>query len=652
MVLQKIKRWLSCLILAAVLAGEATLLADAAFAWCGMAMGRMGFLGCFGGLTLAFVCVPWFTQKSLKVSVVLFPVTIAALAAALFLFWKSFSGNAVYRDVDSGKEQLYAGHRVMAVVPHEDDELNILGGVLEEYLAYGSELYPVFVTNGDYSDSAEVRFAEAMAVAEYLGIPAENVIFLGYGDQWKEGGPHLYNAEPGVVVESYAGRTETYGTEGKSAYREGNAYTVENLMADLQSVILEYCPDVIFCNDYDSHIDHKAVSLTFDKVMGRILKQEPEYRPAVFKGYAYASAWKAEPDFYEVNLLSTDNVFGEPHNQKPELYRWEERVRFPVDAATLSRSIYSSRAYQALALHKSQGAHEQADRIINGDRVFWERRTDSLCYDAGIQTSSGSAELLRDFMLIDSVDLTDEKRLPCDSTWVPESTDTERSIMVTFSGPVDIAEIVLYDNPSGEENILDAVIRFPDGTGLNTGPLDIGGAATRFAVEKKAVTGFELILLETEGETAGLTEIEVFRKQEEPGLHWIKLMDAQGQFAYDYWTESNGTAEFSLYCYGADQEEVTVCCDNPNCVTTLEEGLLTVSCPSGEAAVITVTCSESGVSDSICVSNPSVLKRLQYELGRGLEKFFLQGYLDGCWWNTVTYEVLDIAGYKLKALLP
>jgi len=255
-------------------------------------------------------------------------------------------------------------------------------------------------------------------------------------------------------------------------------------------------------------------------------------------------------------------------------------------------------------------------------------------------------------MLTDNYNLKEEKRLPCDGTWIPEAGDLERSVRIAFEVPTDMAQIVLYDDPSEEHNVLDAVIRFDDGTGVSTGPLDPGGAATRINVEKTGVSGFELILMETEGDRAGLTEIEAFREPAASGICWIKLMDMEGHFAYDYWTTPKGNAQLQLYTFGYIPEKLSVSCNNSECAAVLENGKLTVTCPTGESAVVTVSDVDAGVSDSIVITNPNILLRLRHLLGQKMEQFFFQRYLDGAWWNTVTYEMLDILRYKLEALLP
>lgn len=649
--MEKGKKKLPVLILSALAAGELTLLVDVGIAWLGGETSRAVFFGCFVLLMAGFFWIPWFTKKRLIAASVGIPGAAVTAALLCLLIWKPFSTGGGYRNTDSGKTQLYAQRRVMLIVPHEDDEINVLGGVLEEYVTYGSQVYPVFVTNGDYSGLAEARFAEAVAVAEYIGIPEENVIFLGYGDQWKAGGPHIYNAQPGVVMESNNGRTETYGTRTGAAFREGRAYTIENLLEDMEAVILQYRPDVIICSDYDAHIDHRATSLLFEKVMGTILKEVPDYRPLVFKGYAYKTAWYAESDFYEENILSTQNVFDDPYWQKPEVYRWEDRVRFPVKADALSRSLYTSDIYRTLALHASQEANTQASRVVNGDRVVWQRETESLCYDAEITVSSGGGAVLNDFMLTDNFDLTDEERKPYDGTWIPAAEDAERTVSVTFPEERDIARIRLYDHPSEEENVLDAVIRFDDGSLLHTGPLDPGGAYTEIAVNKNAVRSFTVTLTETEGEQPGLTEVEAFSEAAQDPFRFIKLMDAEENFVYDYWLNREGEEAFTLYAQGLDAgEEYLVSCDNDRCEALLENGVLTVRCPRGETAVITVSCRGGEIADSVCVSNPGTLQRLHNMLGQKLEEFFLQGWLDGRHRQTMTYEILDILRYRLEKL--
>lgn len=54
------------------------------------------------------------------------PVFVMAASAMVYRSWKTFSANAVYVDADLGKEKIYADRKVMLIVPHQDDDINVL----------------------------------------------------------------------------------------------------------------------------------------------------------------------------------------------------------------------------------------------------------------------------------------------------------------------------------------------------------------------------------------------------------------------------------------------------------------------------------------------------------------------------------------------
>ena len=72
------------------------------------------------------------------------------------------------------------GQKVLVFVPHEDDEINVAGSVMYDYVQKGAEVYCVFTTNGDYSFWAKTRMQEAWQSLQILGV--QHVLFLGYGD--------------------------------------------------------------------------------------------------------------------------------------------------------------------------------------------------------------------------------------------------------------------------------------------------------------------------------------------------------------------------------------------------------------------------------------------------------------------------------------
>ncbi len=598
------KNRLTAMMQSAVLASGLAVILDALSVVCGRALSVPKFGALLAGLFLVLWLVPAVTPKRRKQGLLVLGTGAAVLLLSLQC-WFAVSQNVVYMAPDEGKAALYGGKKIMLLVPHQDDDINVLGGVIEEYVKYGSEVCIVYSTNGDYYGQAEIRFREALAAAEKMGVPGERVIFLGYGDQWSPDGPHLYNAAPETIVSSYLGRTETYGTEAHDVYRAGTAYTPENFLGDLKQVILEHRADVLYCVDHDYNIDHRALSLAFEKVMGRILKEEPDYRPLVFKGFAYDTAWEAEKDFYGENLLSTRNILEAPYEEKPIAYRWEERIRLPVHGENLSRSVLSALWQDTLAVYESQDAQLRGVRVFNGDKVFWKRRTDSLCHQANLEAESGGAEVLNDFMLLEDRDLRNKTEDLRDGAWIPEQ--GKASVKVTFDQPRDVETVILYDLPDRTANVLNAEILFDDGTVVETGPLDPCGAASRFRVDRKSVSSFAVRLTHWEG-MAGLVELEAFSGPEET-LPYVKLMDADGHFVYDYWIDPSGSQLFSLYSGGVDTAGYTLECSNNACAALWEGEKIHILCPRGEKTAVTAVSPDGRISDSVFVRNPGFLER-------------------------------------------
>lgn len=71
---------------------------------------------------------------------------------------------------------------VLYIFAHQDDELFILRKMTRD-VARGCTVHAVWITNGDKRGSAERRNAEARAVMARIGVPAENLHFLGFPDQ-------------------------------------------------------------------------------------------------------------------------------------------------------------------------------------------------------------------------------------------------------------------------------------------------------------------------------------------------------------------------------------------------------------------------------------------------------------------------------------
>lgn len=434
----------------------------------------------------------------------------------------------------------FKNKKVMVIVPHEDDDLLISGQVLPPMYKNGADVRVVFATNGDKRVSAYTRQSEACNALEKLGIPREKVIFLGYPD-----GTQLYVGKKAFSFSS--GWDHTYAGKGFKDYhfdRFGThaKYTAENMVDDIESVVLEYRPDYILAIDFDTHTDHRGVSISFEKAMERILKKESGYTPKVLKCFGYSLAWKSKPDFYALNIKSTVMQDREKNNDPsyetdvPQ-YRWNNRVRLPIDKKSLSHSILRCSEYKALSEHLSQYAYCYSERIINGDSVYWNRRTDSLTYNADISVSSGDASLLNDFRLIGVGNRTaglHVKLENCVSRF--DKNDTQKTVTVKFDSPKTVSCVSLYDNFGLNSNILGGVITFSDGSKVEVPALNADGSETRVVFEPKHnITSFTFKVTEYEG-VAGLDEIEAFENADyDMGFSLIKLKNADtDDYIYNY----------------------------------------------------------------------------------------------------------------------
>lgn len=434
----------------------------------------------------------------------------------------------------------FKNKKVMVIVPHEDDDLLISGQVLPSMYKNGADVRVVFATNGDKRVSAYTRQSEACNALEKLGIPREKVIFLGYPDETQ-----LYVGKKAFSFSS--GWDHTYAGKGFKDYhfdRFGThaKYTAENMVDDIESVVLEYRPDYILAIDFDTHTDHRGVSISFEKAMERILKKESGYTPKVLKCFGYSLAWKSKPDFYALNIKSTVMQDREKNNDPsyetdvPQ-YRWNNRVRLPIDKKSLSHSILRCSEYKALSEHLSQYAYCYSERIINGDSVYWNRRTDSLTYNADISVSSGDASLLNDFRLIGVGNRTagpNVKLENCVSRF--DKNDAQKTVTVKFDSPKTVSCVSLYDNFGLNSNILGGVITFSDGSKVEVPALNADGSETRVVFEPKHnITSFTFKVTEYEG-VAGLDEIEAFENADyDMGFSLIKLKNADtDDYIYNY----------------------------------------------------------------------------------------------------------------------
>lgn len=420
--------------------------------------------------------------------------------------------------------------KVLVLAPHPDDELLLAGALIYTLKKKKYDITVAYLTNGDSSaNHGETRMREAIEALHVLGVKESNIIFMGYGNNWKDG-THLYNIYNNEIATSCADKKETYGLKNHPEYcmqKLGihHQYTRSNVLEDIESIITDISADTIICVDFDAHSDHRALSLFFEEAMRDILRRDKDYKPIVLKKFAYAGISSGKWDYYHKPMLETQPGY---YNERLDLryecdnpiYRWSDRVQLKVDRKTRTRYISNNILYKAALKHKSQKFHLRVGVFANADVVYWQRRTDSISYRANVSATSGNAAYVNDFKLIDCSNIlsaADESVQILDNcVWNPELTDTNPKLFFDFEQPVNISKIYIYENFLPGENIVKAQLVFDTGKTIDINQIDHQGRKTEVVFETQYdVKHLEFHIVEHEGSKYGLTELEIYEQDNE-----------------------------------------------------------------------------------------------------------------------------------------
>ncbi len=403
--------------------------------------------------------------------------------------------------------------KALLLSPHLDDELLIGGGLLYA-LARDNNwcVYVAFMTNGDYyAYEADIRLREAIASCGVLGIREEHIIFLGYGDQW-QGKKHIYNMENEAAI-SHCGRTETYALEFHCEYsyqrdKEHKLYTRDNIKSDIKNIILDLMPEVLVCVDFDSHPDHKALSLFFSECIGEILKRNFNYKPLILKKLAYEEVYDGENDYYYV-----------PHNQtrcrngeikSTPILKWGDRISLSVPRECNTLLLMNNVLFQAAKKYKSQGFKYIIPKAINSDIVYWRQFTENFALSASVKVTSGNAKYINDFKNIDSDNILSESEGVSASIWYPELSDPVKKVTLEWPEEISVREICVYENPDLESNILLLKIIFDDRYQIDVDDIKHDGSRTDILFEPVRTKKIAVVISDWIGSRPGISEIEVF----------------------------------------------------------------------------------------------------------------------------------------------
>lgn len=416
--------------------------------------------------------------------------------------------------------------KILVLVPHPDDEL-LVAGALVYTLRNQYDIRVAYLTNGDSNAKlAEIRMMEAVNSLKILGINEDSIEFLGYGNNWQND-KHIYNVDNDSVVQSIAGRKKTYGYRGHPEYCKkrigiSQDYTRRNIKKDIRMLIEEDYPECIICVDYDSHPDHRALSLFFEETLGEILKENIKYKPIVLKKFAYAGMYYGVNDYYFWPPKITQNGYIEDLlDDRFELdnptYSWEERLQFEIDRRAKTKYIHNNILYKAAKMHKSQTIAKRVGMFANADMVYWQRRTDGITYRAKVSATSGEPRYVNDFKRIDTddvLDIVNGANSLTKAIWHPDQNDSKKILYFDFKEAVSVSKIYIYENFIQGEDILEAELRFDNGKTIAINNIEHSGKKTELVFEtQENIMHMEFQILRWRGSMYGVTEFEIYEER-------------------------------------------------------------------------------------------------------------------------------------------
>ncbi|MGC8777478.1 MAG: PIG-L deacetylase family protein [Candidatus Caldatribacteriaceae bacterium] len=284
-----------------------------------------------------------------------FTLCIVVTVILLYFFWEK-SGSEVKLSTfqKAYPERPYhfsfsPSDTILLIAPHCDDEVLGAGGLLSDAQSQGVKVYVAVITNGDafrvfFSRTKKAvelgyrRQKESLAALQTLGIPRENVFFLGYPDQglallWTE---HWSSSNP------YFSRfTRNWMDSYFTSYRPGSPYSGESLTVELESIISRTRPTIIItASPFDRHPDHWATYNFTMYALEKLYTREPSppYQPQVFWYLVHYGVWPYASGFRPGSLLLPPPALCLPHLD------WQ--LYFPSPFATFAK-IRAIRKYQS-----------------------------------------------------------------------------------------------------------------------------------------------------------------------------------------------------------------------------------------------------------------------------------------------------------------
>lgn len=249
----------------------------------------------------------------------------------IFCILLSFTAFAFAGDLQYPEVVLTPQDRILIMAPHPDDEVLGCGGIIQRAAAKGLPIRIVFFTYGDNNEWAFVlyrrhlvfkpkavqrmgliRHDEALAADKVLGVPPENITFLGYPDF---GTLNIFHYHWGDNPPFKSMLTKVKAVPYQNALRPGAPYKGEEVLKDIEFVLRDFKPTKIFLSHpADHNRDHLALYL-FTRVA--VWDLEKEIKPELYPYLVHFGNWpkpkglfpdkRLEPPSFLSNIIAWEN---------------------------------------------------------------------------------------------------------------------------------------------------------------------------------------------------------------------------------------------------------------------------------------------------------------------------------------------------------
>jgi LmbE family N-acetylglucosaminyl deacetylase len=262
----------------------------------------------------------------------------------------------------------------LVLASHCDDESLGAGGLIHVALQAGMEVRVVIATNGDgfifatmedfrrvyprhqdFIRMGQLRQDESLQALEDLGLPPGQVTFLSYPDR---GTDKLWNnhwSEANPYHSPYNGQTRS---PYERTYNPRAVYAGEDLLADLESILVTYRPDlIVYPHPDDIHPDHWGLSAFTRLAVSFQQHRDPAYQPEMLAFLVHRPDFPALQGYHpEASLLPPEKLYS--------LY--PDWLRFDLEPETVAQKR------QAVDSYRSQRPllHTLLDSFVRQNELF------------------------------------------------------------------------------------------------------------------------------------------------------------------------------------------------------------------------------------------------------------------------------------------